>query len=155
MAPRPKTAVAIPLLVVCAVLGGCKSKPKQPVVLHVLRNLSSPYGSELDHRILDFQGSNPRVSSGQLVVMQSETGDYKDMLQKQTSGSEGIGVIVLDSAKDAEANAALQIDLPKAVNVCAGLKACPTEVPAIIPPQVSGVQREAAQQFVEYLQKAP
>jgi len=45
--------------------------------------------------------------------------------------------------------------LSSAVNVCAGLKACPTNVPAIIPSQVGGDDREAAQDFVNFLQKAP
>jgi len=109
----------------------------------------------MDRRILDFQGSNPRLPSGQPVVIQSDTGDYKDMLQKQTSSSDNGDVIILDSPDDAQASAALQIELPHATNICAGVKACPANVPAIIPQQVNGTHREAAQLFVNFLQKTP
>ena len=147
---------AAALLLICALLGGCtyKSKPST-VVVHVLRDLRSPYGSELDRRILDFQGSNPRLPSGQAMIIESETGDYKEMLAKQGSGSEGVDVIILNSPDDAQANPALQLALPQAANICAGLKACPANLPAIIPQQVSGAKRQAAQMFVDFLQKAP
>jgi len=145
----------VPLSLLIALLGGCKPRPKTAVVVHVLRNLSSPYGSEMDHRILDFQGSNPRLSSGQAIVVQSETGDYKDMLQKQSSASEGVQLIVLDSPDDAQTNPALQNSLTHAVNICAGVKACPANIPAIIPPQISGREREAAKAFQDFLQKTP
>jgi hypothetical protein len=45
--------------------------------------------------------------------------------------------------------------LSTAVNVCAGLKACPTDIPAIVPQQITGDTREAAQDFQGFLQKAP
>jgi hypothetical protein len=123
--------------------------------VHVLRNLNSIYGSELDRRLLEFQGSNPRLSNGQLVVIQSATGDYKDMLQKQTSSSDNVDFIILDSPDDANSNPALQIAMTKAVNICAGLKACPANIPSIVPPQIKGNQQEAALLFQNALQKAP
>jgi ABC-type uncharacterized transport system auxiliary subunit len=142
------------VLLLLAVLGGCTSKRPGPVVVHVLRDLRSPYGSEVDRKILDFQGTNPKLSSGRSIVVQSETGDYKDMLQKQTSSSEAVDVILLNSLDDVQSNAALQIASTKAVDICAGVKACPANVPAIIPPQINGPEREAAQAFVDFLQKA-
>ncbi len=156
MSFRPTFVAAVWLLLVLVPLGACKPKPKSAiVVVRLVRDLRSVYGSELDRRILEFQGSNPRLSSGQPVVISSETGDYKDMLQKQTSNSEGADVIILDSSDDAQVSPALQIALPQAVNVCAGVKACPDNVPAIIPTQVTGNSRQAAQMFVDFLQKAP
>jgi hypothetical protein len=156
MSPRSRSALAACLLLLIALLGGCKPKAKsETVVVRVLRDLRSVYGSELDRRILEFQGSNPRLPSGQPIVISSETGDYKEMLQKQTSNSEGVDLIILDAPEDAQASPALQIALPQAANICAGLKACPANIPAIIPPQLSGVHRQAAQMFVDYLQKAP
>ena len=76
------------------------------VVVH-LRNLSSPYGTDLDHRILDFQSTEPRLSSGQSITVQSETGDYKQMLEKQTTSDQDVDLIVLDSSGDATGNPAL------------------------------------------------
>jgi hypothetical protein len=155
MAQR-RFAQAMLLLLPFTLLCGCKPRPKNtPVVVHVLRNLNSIYGSELDRRLLDFQGSNPRLSTGQLIVIQSATGDYKDMLQKQTSSSENIDFIILDSPDDANSNPALQIAMTHAVNICAGLKACPTNIPSIIPPQIKGNEQEAALVFQNALQKAP
>ena len=156
MAQRLTLVPAVLLLLLFPLLSGCKSRPKtSAVTVHVLRNLNSVYGSELDRRILEFQGSNPRLSSGQPVVIESETGDYKDMLQKQTSSTDNIDLVILDSPDDAKSSSALEIALPQAVNVCAGLKACPANIPAIIPQQISGINREAAQLFQTDLQKAP
>lgn len=157
MAQRLRIVLAVSLLLLLALLlPGCKSRRKSnTVVVHLLRNLNSPYGSELDRRILDFQGSNPRLGSGQAITVQSDTGDYKQMLEKQTASNDDIDLIVLDSAADANGNPVLASAVGSAVNVCAGLKACPTVVPSIIPSQITGENREAAQQFQSFLQKAP
>ena len=156
MAQRPRFVLAILPFLLFALLCGCKPRPKSStVVVHLLRDLRSVYGSELDRRILDFQGSNPRIGSGAPIVIESETGDYKDMLQRQSPSSENIDLIILNSAEDAISNATLQAALPQATNICAGLKACPATIPAIIPQQVSGNEREAAQKFLNFLQKTP
>ena len=153
---RLRFAVAVFALFVTALCGGCKPKPKAPtIVVRVLRNLRSPFGSEMDRRILDFQGSNPRLPSGQPVVISTETGDYKDMLQKQTSNSEGADLIILDAPEDAQDSSMLELALPQAANICAGVKACPANVPAIIPPQLTGARRQAAELFVDFLKKTP
>lgn len=144
-----------PCLLLIVLLCGCKSRPKPPVIVRVLRDLRSPYGSEMDRRILDFQGNNPKLPSGQRVVVQSQTGDFKDMLQKQNSSSEDVDLIILNSPDDAQYSPAVQLAMPHAVNICAGLKACPTNVPAIVPPQDSGPRRDGAQLFADFLQKAP
>jgi len=156
MAQRPRFVLAVLPLLLFTLLCGCKQRPKSStVVVHLLRDLRSIYGSELDRRILEFQGSNPRLASGAPIVIQSETGDYKEMLQRQSSASENIDLIILDSSDDANLSPTLQLTLPQATNICAGLKACPVTVPAIIPQQISGAQREAAQKFVAFLQKTP
>ncbi|HSY13974.1 MAG TPA: hypothetical protein VK976_17415 [Verrucomicrobiae bacterium] len=157
MAQRQRFAQAITLLlVVPLLLVACKPRHKSSaIVVHLLRNLNSPYGSDLDRRILDYQGSNPRLSSGQPITVESDTGDYKQMLEKQTSSNTDVDLIVLDSADDAKSNPALLVQLPSAVNVCAGLKACPTAIPSIIPSQIGGDDREAAQSFQNFLSKAP
>ncbi len=156
MSLRSRCVLAAWLVLLIALLGACKPKPKSTtVVVRVLRDLRSIYGSELDRRILDFQGSNPRLPSGQSILLSSDTGDYKDMLQKQTSNSDTADVIILDSPDDAQLSPSLQIALPQAANVCAGLKACPANIPAIIPSQVTGNDRQAAQMFVDFLQKTP
>jgi hypothetical protein len=157
MALRLRSSLAVLLLLLLALASGCKPRQQKSntIVVHLLRDLRSVYGSNLDRRILDFEGSNPRTKSGQHIDIASETGDYKDSLQKQTANSENIDLIILDSEDDAKLSSAVQAALPQATNVCIGLDACPAVVPAIIPQQISGDQREAAQAFVTYLQKAP
>jgi hypothetical protein len=154
MSFRSTYIAAVALLLIVALLGACKPKPKNtPVVVRVVRDLRSIYGSEFDRRILEFQGSNPKLASGQAVLISTETGDYKDMLQKQTGDSQRADLVVLDAPEDAAASPTLQVALPQAVNICAGVLACPANVPAIIPTEVTGNSREAAQMFVSYLQK--
>lgn len=156
MSNRLRFAQALFLLVLVPLLFGCKPRRKsQTVVVHLLRNLSSPYGSELDRRILDFQGTIPRLKSGQQILVESETGDYKQLLEKQSDSNQDVDLIVMDSADDAKSNSVLVSQLNSAVNVCAGLRACPTVTPSIIPSQIGGDDREAAQTFQSFLQKTP
>jgi len=156
MAKRPRVVAVICFVLPLLLLGGCKPKAKvKPVTVRVLRNLRSLYGSEFDSRMLEFQGSNPHLSSGQPIVIETATGDYKDLLAKQTTSSNNFDLIILDSPDDASASTALQLDMPHAVNICAGLKACPANVPSIIPSQITGPQQEAALVFQNALQKAP
>jgi hypothetical protein len=157
MAQPFKFAAALLLLLLFTLLGGCQSRKPQStvVVVRLVRDLRSPYGSELDRRILDFEGSNPRVKSGQHIVIESNTGDYKDMLSRQNDSTDSVDLIILDAPDDAQASPSLELALPHAANICTGLKACPANVPAIIPSQIAGKNREAAQVFVDFLQKTP
>jgi len=156
MTKRPGVVAVIGLVLPFLLLGACKPKAKvKPVTVHVLRNLRSLYGSEFDSRMLEFQGNNPRLSSGQPIVIETTTGDYKELLAKVSNTGDSYDLIILDSPDDASASTALQEDMPHAVNICAGLKACPANVPSIIPPQITGPQQEAALIFQNALQKAP
>ena len=157
MAQRHRLALAILLIPAILILDGCKyfrPKPK-PVSVNVLCNLKSPYGNELDHRILDFQTSNPRTSSGRPIVIRPvEIGDYKDMLEKHIGRDIVVQMVILDAPEDAALNPGIQADMAHAVDICAALKACPAVVPVVIPSGVEGEDLEAAQKFQEALQKA-
>src|SRR5579884_946518 len=60
------------LAALCLLLPGCKPRNRvQPVTVRIYRDLSSPYASALDHRILDFQATNPRLPSGAPVQVGS------------------------------------------------------------------------------------
>ncbi len=132
-------------------LSGCKPKAKNtPVVVRVGRNLSSPYGSEMDRRIVEFQISNPRLPSGNPIVLQTVESDYHDLLQNHLGNAD---VVILDAPSDADLNPALQADMAHAVNICSAVKACPAEVPALIPSAGAPDRREAAQRFLDALQK--
>jgi hypothetical protein len=157
MAQKYRLALIALLITVFISLAGCKyfkAKPK-PISVSVLCNLKSPYGNELDHRIIDFQTSNPRTASGRpIVVRPVEIGDYKDMLQRHIGNDIRVQLVILDAPEDAALNPGIQTDMAHAVNICAALKACPAVVPAVIPSGVDGEELEAAQKFQEALQKA-
>ncbi len=120
----------------------------------VFRNLVSPYGSEMDRRIVEFQISNPRTASGRLIQVRTvESRDYRDLLQNHVGKDLNADVIILDTPADADMNPAIKADMPHAVNICSAVKACPAEVPALVPSSDSADRKEAAQMFVDALQK--
>src|SRR5271167_685036 len=147
MIQRFGVALVILLIPALFLLDGCNMKPKpKPVIVSVLTNLSSPYGHELDHRIIEFQTSNPRTNSGRPIVIRPvEIGDYKDMLQNHIGKDITVQMVILDAPEDAALNAHIQADMGRAVNVCAAVKACPANVPALIPSGTQGEDLEAAQ----------
>lgn len=159
MVRRFRSLSVLFLVVPVCVLVGCNAKSKsgaKPVTVHVLRDLRSIYGSELDHRILEFQISNPHLSSGRPISVRSvEAPDYHVALQAPKNAGEDVDVIILNAPDDATLNPTIQSQMSNAVNICAGVRACPADVPALIPPDVTGETREAAQLFVNALQKNP
>jgi hypothetical protein len=138
-----------------AALIACKPKPKvMPETVMVLRNLGSPYASEMDRRIVEFQITNPRTASGKPIVIRTiEIRDYPDLLQNHLGKDVKADVIILDEPSDADMNPLLKADMANAVNICAAVKACPAEVPAMVASSDSGDRKDAAQQFVDALQK--
>jgi hypothetical protein len=132
-------------------LPGCKARPRiQPVSVRIYHDLSSPYGPALDHRILDFQATNPRLSNGAAVQVGSLA-----MTDLQTAlnhlDDPAVDIVILDSPALAIDYPALQPDMSHAVNVCAAMEACPAEVLAVVPSKVQGDRAEAANKFVQFL----
>ncbi len=120
----------------------------------VLRNLGSPYASEMDRRIVEFQITNPRTASGKPIVIRTvEIRDYPDLLQNHLGKDVQADVIILDGPSDADMNPIIKSDMANAVNICGAVKACPAEVPAMVVSSDSGDLKDAAQQFVDALQK--
>ena len=145
------------LAALCVLLPGCKARNKvQPVSVRIYHDLSSPYGPALDHRILDFAASNPRLSNGAAVQVGSLATSGLQAALKHMDDP-GVDIVILDSPTQALDYPALQQEMSHAVNVCAALEACPAEVPAVIPSSVQGERAEAANKFVQFLaaQKMP
>jgi hypothetical protein len=139
------------LAALCAFLPGCKARPRvQPVSVRIYHDFSSPYGPALDHRILDFQATNPRLSNGAAV----EVGNL-GMTDLQTAlnhlDDPAVDIVILDSPNQALDYPALQPEMSHAVNVCAAMEACPAEVPAVVPSRLQGDRAEAANKFVQFL----
>ena len=152
MSPRWLCVAIVPLLLFAA---ACKKPALQkPVVVHVFRDLYSPYAHEVDHRILDFQSSNPRLPSGAPVVVESiNEVDYKTALKGNFDKEVKVEAIILNSPSDAGDNPSLVSQLGHAANICAAVKACPAVVPAFILASAKGDQAAAAQVFVDFLSK--
>ncbi len=152
---RLRFTAAIMAMLVFTGLIACKPKPKTtPEVVRVLRNLNSPYGSEMDRRIVEFQITNPRLQSGKPIVIETvEMRDYPDLLKNHLGKDINADVIILDAPTDADLNPSVKADMPHAVNICSAVKACPAEVPALVPSSDSADSKEAAQMFVDALQK--
>ena len=136
MTRRFGVALAILLIPALAPPGRSQAEAQaQAYCGSVMTNLASPYGHELDHRMIEFQTSNPHTSSGR-------------PMRDPASGEWGLQGHVdqahrprhhrpdrhLDAPEDADLNPNLQADMGRAVNVCAALRACPANVPALIPP---------------------
>jgi hypothetical protein len=143
------------LVVACALVVtiGCK-KPQlqEPVVVHLFRDLYSPYAHEIDHRILEFQSTNPRLPSGAPIVVKTyDDMDYKAALKSRFDKDLRVEAVILNDVADAADNPAIIANLSHAVDICAAVKACPTNVPAFVPSSATGDSAAAAQQFVQSL----
>jgi hypothetical protein len=138
-----------------AVAPACKKPvPQKPVVVHLFRDLHSPYAHELDHRILDFQASNPRLPSGTPVVVESINEiEYTIALKNNFDKNVKVEVVILNSPADVTDIPTLTAGLAHATDICAAVKACPAVVPALITANPAGDQATAAQVFVDYLAK--
>ena len=144
------------LLAVTALLclvAACKKPPaRQPIVVHLFRDLHSPYAHELDHRILEFQARNPRLPSGLPVVVETINEiDYKAALKNNFDKNVKVEVVILNSPSDVSEIPGLVAALSQASDICASVKACPANVPAFIAPGTAADSAAAAQIFVDYL----
>src|SRR5450631_2699736 len=122
------------LVVVASLLVGLGCQPKAkpaPVVVHVFRDLHSPYAYELDHRILEFQASNPRLASGAPIVIKTfDDMDYDTALKAHFDKDLRVDVVILNEAADGTKNPGIAANMTHAVDICAATKACPANVPA-------------------------
>jgi hypothetical protein len=144
-------SLLVALTAICACTLACTSRPKTgPVTVRIFRDLNSPYAQELDHRILEFQGTNPRLSNGAAVQVGSlNIADYRSAVANMDDPM--VEIVILNSPEDAASFPALQAELPHAVNICAAVHACPANVPALVPSKLTGERAEAANKFVQFL----
>ena len=141
-------------VVFCLLLAlGCKKPRNQEiVVVHLFRDLNSPYAYQLDHRILEFQSTNPRLPGGEAIVVQTFDGlEYKTALHGNFERDVKPEVVILNSAQDAAENSAVAANMVHAVDICAAVKACPTNVPAFVPSSATGDSAQAGQIFLQAL----
>ena len=133
----------------------CKKPTVQkPIVVHLFRDLYSPNAHELDHRILEFQSTNPRLSSGVPVVVETINElDYKTALKNNFDKNVKVEVIILNSPSDIGDVPTLTAGLAHATDICAAVKACPASVPAFLATGLGDDRAAASQLFVDYLGK--
>ncbi len=145
--------LAVLALLVCA--PACKKPAShQPVVVHLFRDLHSPYAHDVDHRILDFQSSNPRLPSGVPVLVETINElDYNSALKTNFDKNVKAEAVILNSPSDVVDVPGMITGLAHASNICAAVKACPAYVPAFVMPDARPQQAAAAQIFIDYLAK--
>jgi hypothetical protein len=138
---------------ILAVSFGCRAK--QPVVLHVYRDRTSPIGRELDRRFYELSAKKISLSSGrEIVIATVEPQDYKQMLHDKIGSQLLPELIVLNSPADEEVNPIIQREARHAVDICTAVRACPAFVPAFIPSWVSSTEElQAAQQVLNALRE--
>src|SRR3974390_2051555 len=134
----------------------CKKPTVQkPIVVHLFRDLYSPNAHELDHRILEFQSSNPHLSSGAPVVVQTINElDYKTALKNNFDKNIKVEVIILNSPSDIVDSPTLTAGLSHATDICAAVKACPASVPAFLAAGLAEDPPPATTSSVRYLRNA-
>lgn len=132
---------------------GCHRDAKpSAVTVHVFRDLHSQYAYQLDHRILEFQASNPRLASGAPIVIKTfDEMDYDAALRARFDKELRVDVVILNEVADAAKNPAIAANLDHAVNICAAVKACPANVPAFIPSSSTGAPAEGGAIFLKAL----
>jgi len=138
----------------CVFLSGCKPPKRTELVeVRIFHNLPFPYDSELDHRILDFQATNPRLADGTPIEVGNLTlADLRSAVKDVNDPA--VEIVVLNSPADASNFPALQGELAHAINVCAAVGECPADVPAFVPSKLQGERAEAANKFVQFLATA-
>ncbi len=138
-------------LLLCA--PACKKPVSHaPVVVHLFRDLHSPYAYQIDHRILDFQSTNPRLPSGVPILIETINElDYKAALKGDFDKNIRAEAVILNSPSDVVDVPTLISGLAHATNICAAVKACPTDVPAFVVSDATPGPAAAAQIFIDYL----
>lgn len=130
---------------------GCKPRTKvEPVKVRIFRDLSSPYAPALDHRILDFQATNPRLANGAEVEVGSlSVADLRGAVSNMDQPE--VEIVILNSQADVAKFPALLGEMAHAINICAAVQACPADVPAFVPSKLQGERAEAANKFLQFL----
>lgn len=134
-----------------AIFTGCR--PKQPLVLHVYRDRTSPIGRELDRRFYELSSKRISLPSGrQIVIASIEPRDYKQMLRDRIGNELMPELIVLNSSADVAISPTIGREATHAANICSAVRACPIVVPAFVPSWVSNRDElQAAQQVLQAL----
>jgi hypothetical protein len=152
---RPSMIPVFALLaMVCTFLPGCKPpKRAEPVTVRIFRDPVSPYATELDRRILDFQATQPRLPNGTVIQVGSlSRTDLRSAVNNMNDPV--VDIVILNSPADALDFPSLQGEMSHAVNICAAVQACPADVPALVPSKLQGERAEAANKFLDFLEHA-
>ena len=139
---------------VSAFMPGCKPPKKaEPVTVRIFNDPASPYATELDHRILDFQATHPRLSNGTAIEVGSlSRADLPSAVKNMDEPV--VDIVILNSPVDALNFPSLQGEMSHAVNICGAVQACPADVPALVPSKLQGERAEAANKFLDFLVNA-
>jgi len=127
-----------------------RSRDENFVVVSVFRDADSDFRRDLDGTLYAFNGGLHRTSSGKVIRVATQEGDYqRDLARKLTIGKTQL--IILDSPSDASFLGGMPVDLQKARSACGRTRNCP----AFIPPWVSGEKQQAANLILSAMARDP
>ncbi len=146
MAAGKKTRL-IGALALLAFTAACTKAGGDAVVVHVLRDPGAPVAAQFTRAIEHFHAQSIRAKSGKpIVIAPYDIKDYAARLQ-EVGGRLSPDLIVLNSRNDAEKNAVLQTELPRAIELGGEGRHCVV----LIPSWVSGEELAAARMFMNFL----
>jgi len=155
-APKPRLATKAPAALVCLAafvfLPGCKSKPKDNYVhVDVYGQMNSRYESVLTPRFRAFSHQKATLPTGhKILVGEVLEATFYDQLADPDYRAKA-QMIILTSEQEAAVDPNLAAEFTHA------RKACTEQIPCylLIPNSVSGEQRDAAQQLLDFVAPIP
>ena len=150
--PTLKCALAAACSLGVALTPGCKTKEKDNFVhVDVYGQMNSRYESILASRFRAFSRQKATLPTGRkILVGEVLEANFYDQLANPDYRSKA-QVIVLNSEKEASVDPSLAAEFERA------RKACTEQIPCylLIPNSVSGEQRDAAQQLLDFVAPLP
>lgn len=147
MKPRFVATIVIYVATIC--MASCHSR--EPIVVNVLRDVKSQSFPITEHKLLKFQSTRPKSTSGRRIIIQSIL--LNSSRFEHTLSDDRIlhtmkpDLVILDSRGQTALNPALRTYASTAHNACGTELDCP----AFIPGWVVGEKLDASQQVLKAL----
>jgi hypothetical protein len=136
--------IAFAIFVVLGITSACRrTELVDPVVVHVLRDPSAPFATNLERADWQFASAKPHLNNGKGVMIATNEGrSFPILLRKlDTRGQE---LLILNSQKDVSEVAGVRNHIGRPQLICGGAS-------AYVPDWVSGDEREATEMYLRFL----
>ncbi len=120
-----------------------KREEPPPVIVHVLRDPSSPFAKNIRQGDLQFGLSKERLKSGKWIMVATNEGNSYPTLVRRL-GDARDDLLILNAASDLPETVAVRDHIGRPQLICGGAQ-------AYIPDWVSGERREATEMYLRFL----